>query len=234
MFDNDGVTLNEKHSFRDFGLLIETVHIAPPNPRRHKITIPGRDGDLDLSGITGDITYDNRLIEIGLNGKKQESEWVPFMSGFMNLYHGKTVKIIFDRDPSYYYTGSAVVAADFEKGIEVARFTLSVDADPYKYEIISSLEDWLWDPFCFETDVVREYGSITVDGSRTIMIPAGRKRVIPVILVSADMTVTYKGVAYELSKGMNKIYDLALPEGENELIFSGNGTVSIDYRGGSL
>ncbi len=234
MSDYDGAMLNEKHTYKDLGLFIKTVRIAPPKPRIYKISVPGRDGSLDLTETNGHVTYESRAVEIVLNGKKEESRWVSFMSEFTNLYHGSTVKVIFDCDPSFYYIGRASVAADFERGIEVACFTLAVDADPYKYEITSSLDDWLWDPFCFETDIIREYKDLVVDGSRALMIPALRKRVVPTIYASADMTVTYNGETYPLTVGINKIYDISLPEGENILIFMGHGTVSIDYRGGSL
>ena len=234
MFDDDGAMLNEKHTYRDLGLYIKSIRIAPPKPRVYKITVPGRDGCVDLSEINGGVTYENRSVEIVLNGKKEESAWIPFMSAFMNLYHGRTVKVIFDCDPSYYYIGRASVEADFEKGVEVACFTLALDADPYKYEVTSSLDDWLWDPLCFETDIVREYKDMVVDGSRELVIPALRKRLVPVIYASSDMTVTFNGEIYTLAAGINKIYDISLPEGENVLIFTGHGTVSVDYRGGSL
>jgi len=45
------------------------------------------------------------------------------------------------------------------------------------------------------------------------------------------MTVTYLGVTYDLKAGLNQIGDIWLDEGDHELIFRGNGTVSVDYRG---
>jgi hypothetical protein len=48
------------------------------------------------------------------------------------------------------------------------------------------------------------------------------------------MQVTYNGITYDLPKGKSKVFDIWLGMGDNILIFTGNGTVSIDYRGGSL
>ena len=48
------------------------------------------------------------------------------------------------------------------------------------------------------------------------------------------MTITYNGITYSLAAGENKIYSIALGEGEHTLTFEGNGIVSVEYRGGRL
>ena len=67
-----------------------------------------------------------------------------------------------------------------------------------------------------------------------VIIPGRTMRVIPVFDCSEEMTVSYNGIIYNLPKGKSKSPDLLLGEGDNTLIFTGNGTVSVDYRGGSL
>ncbi len=106
--------------------------------------------------------------------------------------------------------------------------------EPYKYELFSSLEDWLWDSFDFETGVIREYKDLVVNGSLTVDVPGTRKEVLPTITASAAMQVEWKGIRYDLLAGVNKIYAISIPEGDQKLIFYGNGTISIDYRGGIL
>ena len=39
---------------------------------------------------------------------------------------------------------------------------------------------------------------------------------------------------YALTAGDNRISGICITEGDNVLTFAGNGTVSIDYRGGRL
>ena len=111
---------------------------------------------------------------------------------------------------------------------------MSGEVDPYKYEVASSLEDWLWDDFNFETDIIREYGGIKVSGKYELNIYGRRKRVIPVIECDTPMQVTYNGATYDLLNGKSKVFDIWLSEGDNLLTFTGNGTISVDYRGGSL
>lgn len=48
------------------------------------------------------------------------------------------------------------------------------------------------------------------------------------------MEVDFQGKTYKLITGDNEIPDIEIGEGEYTLTFRGNGTVSIDYRGGRL
>ena len=144
-----------------------------------------------------------------------------------------TLDIILDTDPSFYYIGRLTI--DVEKTDRInGKLVMSGEVDPYKYEVASSLEDWLWDDFNFETDIIREYGNIKVSGKYELNIYGRRKRVIPVIECDTPMQVTYNGATYDLPKGKSKVFDIWLSEGDNLLTFTGNGTVSVDYRGGSL
>ena len=56
----------------------------------------------------------------------------------------------------------------------------------------------------------------------------------PTFIASADMSVIFEGITYNLKAGSQKVYDIFLCEGKNELTFTGKGTVSINYIGGSL
>ena len=72
-----------------------------------------------------------------------------------------------------------------------------------------------------------------------MLIPGTRLSVVPVITVSelaegTEMQVAFEGNTYTLAEGENEIADIEIVEGENILIFYGTGTISIDYRGGSL
>ena len=106
--------------------------------------------------------------------------------------------------------------------------------EPYKYEINSSLEDWLWDPFSFETGVIREYKDLVVNGTLWVTISGLRKVQNLKVTSSAAMTVTFENKDYTVPKGTSELLEVRLIQGENYLLFTGNGIISIDYRGGSL
>ena len=95
-------------------------------------------------------------------------------------------------------------------------------------------EDWLWDPFDFEEGVIREYGNQAVDGTLALTVVGSPMPVVPKIIVSADMQVAFGGESYRLKSGENYLPDIEIKEGEHVPIFTGHGTVTVSYRGGSL
>ena len=48
------------------------------------------------------------------------------------------------------------------------------------------------------------------------------------------MNVSYLGNIYQLASGETVVPDIFIGEGNHVLTFIGSGTVSVDYRGGSL
>ena len=62
MYKNTACTLNGKHTYRDYGLYVTNISpVSPPEVRREVITIPGRNGEIDLTeALTGYPIYGNR------------------------------------------------------------------------------------------------------------------------------------------------------------------------------
>ena len=236
MYPNYAATLNGKHTYTDYGLYVTNNDpVEPPEVKAEYIEIPGRNGQIDLTeALTGYTVYNNRQIVLELGGKKRSQDWPGFMSNFLNELHGQSVTVIFDNDPSYYYVGRATVESDYEKGNEIARFTLTINAEPYKYSNQSTTEPWLWDPFSFVDGVIRYYNQIQVDGTAQIQVLGSEMPVIPVFTTSAAMQVEFGGKTYDLAAGNNKIYDIVLMNQAYTLTFTGTGTVSINYKTGRL
>lgn len=231
-----GVLIGEKHSLKDWGLGWISIDLGFPEAKTYEQDVPGADGVLDLTDAMtgGDVKFKNRPISLEFETPDRNFyEWSEIISEIANYLVGKKMKIIMDNDPQFYYIGRLALNAE-KTDRETGKLVLSGDVDPYKYEIASSLEDWPWDPFNFETGVIREYKNLLVDGKLELFIYGRRKRIIPVIECSTAMQVTFEGQTFELSSGKSKVFDICLKEGENLLVFEGNGTVSVDYRGGSL
>ena len=236
MYPNYAATLNGKHTYTDYGLYVTNTNpVEPPEVKAEYIEVPGRNGQIDLTeDLTGYTVYNNRQIVLKLGGRKRSQDWPGFMSNFLNDLHGKSVKVIFDNDPSYYYQGRATVESDYEKGNEIARFTLTINAEPYKYSNQSTTEPWLWDPFSFVDGVIRYYNQLQVDGTAQIQVLGSEMPVIPVFTTSVAMQVEFGGKTYDLAAGNNKIYDIVLMNQAYTLTFTGTGTVSINYKTGRL
>lgn len=229
-----GVTIGEKHSYNDWGLILSSKIISPPKPKLNQISVPVRDGTIDLTEtLTEDIKFEDRMISLTFSVVDKRKTWAEKISDIENYIHGKRMKIVCDDDPAFYYIGRVSVD-NWNSDGRVGKLVVKCTVEPFKYDIVSSAVDWEWDIFDFEQGIINETGELIVDGIRAITLICRRKRMYPIFTASAAMKVKFDGVTYNLPAGSNKIYDIFLCEGENELTFTGNGTISIDYIGGSL
>ena len=235
----DGVTFGTKHSYRDWGLLLKSRPvISPPSPKTVYVDIPGSDGIIDLTeSLTGDVKFDNRTIKCEFVVLDARNRWSDIYSEIMDYLHGQRMKVRLDEDPTYYYEGRLQVN-EWKSDKVTSTITIEGDVEPYKMEMFSSLEDWEWDSFNFETGIIRDYKEIRVDESLTFTIEGRRKSVVPSFTVASDdgsgLQVRFNGTTYDLPDGTSRVLNVVIKNGTNTLYFTGNGTVSIDYRGGRL
>lgn len=235
-------TNEEFHTLDDWGLAIgNNNYIGEPQQHTDFISVKGRNGLLDISdALTGRPTYSSRAIQIQLGGIRQRENWDSVISDFRNKIEGKIIKLTFDNDPAYYWIGRCHIE-NFDRFRSLGTFTLSIpNADPYKYDVVAFNEDWLWDPFNFETGHVTDASEYDITGHTEITLSSGLMPVSPTIIVTninTFLTVQKYGDTrvIDLSLGENKIYSITVNDStESTLIFEGNGTFSINYRGGSL
>lgn len=226
--DFDGVRTD-----KDWGLKLLSVRISPPEIKTKSIDVPGIDGEIDLSEIFGDVRYQNRSIEYVFDAACDLSAWPALTSEIANYLHGRKRKAINGFDRSFYWVGRFEV--DTQKSdCFMSKITITGNVDPYKYDIEDGSESWKWDPFSFRTGIIRNYSKRQINGSGTITIIGRRKRVNPTIITDAEMTVACEGQVISLQPGATVAYELQLGEGRHDLTFTGTGTVTVLYRGGSL
>lgn len=235
----NGVTFGTKHSYRDWGLFLKSRPvISPPSPKTVYVDVPGSDGVIDLTeSLTGDVKYETRKITCEFVVLDARDRWSNIYSEILDFLHGQQMKIILDEDPTFYYIGRLTVN-EWKSSKVTSTITIEGNVEPYKLEMFSSLEDWEWDSFNFETGIIREYESIRVDESLTFTIEGRRKSVVPTFIVQSDdgsgIDVLFGGISHHLPDGSSKVLNIIIKDGVNTLVFTGNGTVSIDYRGGRL
>lgn len=227
------------HTLDDWGCFMHNrQQVTSPDVKWLKADVPGANGNLNYTkSFSGRVNYNNRILHIELFVLDPMRQWDAIYSKMLDALHGQHFHIIFDSDRNYYYDGWAYVVelqSSRQKGIIV----IEADVDPYKYEMQSSLEDWLWDSFSFIDGIIRNYKNLAVNGSYSLLVPGRRMEVVPRFIVSgtggSGLDVTYNDNTYHLTEGENRVPAIDLGEGENILIFTGNGTVSVDYRGGRL
>lgn len=226
--DFDGVRTD-----RDWSLNLLSVRIAPPKAKTKTIDVLGIDGEINLSEIFGDVRYKNREIEYVFSSYCSYEEWPIIVSDISNYLHGRKRKAINGFDRSFYWEGRFEVDSEKEDPA-LQELTITGNVDPYKYDLDDGSGPWKWDPFSFRTGIIRNYSKRQIDGSGTITIIGRRKQVNPTIITDTEMTVACEGQVISLQPGATVLYELQLGEGRHDLTFTGTGTVTVLYRGGSL
>lgn len=225
-----------------------------PELRTEYAEVPGRNGVLDMTEVlTGYPLFDNRKGTLQFFLYDDSLPALTKLNQIRNYLHGKKHKIILNDEPEYYYLGRLMMhdSHPTTEG-EYAVFDLEYDLEPYKYEVVDSTEDWLWDPFNFETGVIREYGRLPLiqNVPKTVTVSGSRKPTPLKVLLSlspgyeqyaefVQVTLSYNGETYHLTYGTNILPMIMLQDEEYEFTFELTGQISdcylsIDYRGGSL
>lgn len=233
------VTFGDKNTYDDWHIVPSSRPLfAPPPVKTNYVDIPGSNGKLDLTdALNGYPVYDNRtgsMEFIVLNGFGQ---WQERYSAISNYLHGQKMKAYLEDDPGWYYEGRFSVN-EWRSDKDWSRIVIDYDVYPYKKEITDSISDWEWDPFNFEEGIIREFKEITVNGSTTIEVTGSEEFVAPLITVNSTdgngMDLLYDGITYHVYDGENKNPNLLIKKTSASMLVTGNGTISILYRGGSL
>lgn len=180
------ITFGKKNTWADWHLVPSTRPLfLPPSTKTQYQDIPGADFDLDLTEVLGGVpVYNAREGSNEFYVMNGYGSWESKYSEIMNYLHGKRMKAVLADDPGYYYEGRFSVNT-WRSEKDWSKIVIDYHVDPYKYEMYSSTEDWLWDPFNFESGVIREYKDLEVAGTYTLTIPGTRKRIVPVFTVGA-------------------------------------------------
>ena len=215
------------------------------------VDIPGSDGHIDLSeALTGYPVYNNRegsLEFIVANGWR--NSWAEGFSRFANWLHGKRLRVVLDDDPEYFYEGRFELNEWTSNNDGTwSNVTIDYNLKPYKYSVYLSTDDWLWDPFSFETGFTYNGGNIQIDGVTSININNDYMHVVPTFDITSDdtkWTIQLNGTTVEIE--MNQSEDqkghmtyknpvLELLPGVNTIVITPQtkGTLNVVFRGGSL
>ena len=212
---NDVIFNQDKSAYLDWKIVLVKADIPLPSPKTSSVDIKGSDGSLDLTEVTGDIKYQNRVCKLQFE-MMDTNNYDELISKISNYLHGKNISFTKTNDSNFYYYGRASIN-DWECSKQKGKLVVTVNAEPYKYEVNVSTQ----------TVIVNNVTEI-------VTIPNLRKRVCPVLEVTGDVTMTFDGVDYKLNEGIQQIVNFTLNEGDNTVKFNGNGTVKIIYRRCSL
>lgn len=230
------------HTYDDWGLYItNNNYIGEPVQNTEFVDVKGRSGLIDLSdALTGYTTYSHREISVELGGLRDREKWDSVISDLRNKVDGKQVRITFDNDILFYWEGRCHIEG-FDRLLTMGTFTFTIpQANPYKYSWQEYNEDWLWSIFDFNNGYTTMKTSHNVDGEFSLVIPTGYRPIVPIITVEAEesqLTVQKgrDGRPIKIYLGKNEVPQILVNGNTEEtIVFKGKGTISINFRGGSL
>ena len=208
-----------KHTADDWDLIMSSKVIGTPTPRSLKVDMGDRDGDLDLSEVMrGRVSYKNRALSFSFTCTAPQPTWADLRDEIAGFIHGKRLMIVDPDTPNHYYIGRCTLHEPSYIGEAIMFLEVSVDADPYR---LSNTETTV---------------SKSVNNGDTMSLINSTMPVVPLITVSANMTIAFGSFSSSLASGSTyEIPKITLASGVNTIrITAGSGTITFTYRQGVI
>lgn len=208
------LTLNNTNLYQTHHILLESFDIPMPEPKITKVSIPGRNGDLDMSeALTGYMAYDNRAIEVqlGIVGNNQNQK----KDEIIQLYGGKIVHLEFSHLDGY-FKGRCIVKGVHQENDAHTSLQLRFDCEPYRYETAVQT---------VKANLTTQMKSLTC---QNFPMPTQ-----PTAITTGNCTIQFKQRQYVYQAGEH-LLPFLLTSGDNFLQVSGTGILTLKYQRGKL
>ena len=198
---NDGATIGGVHT-SEYGLVMTGYEITYPEPDRIQRDIP-YGPTLDFTeALLEDVPYKRRKLTMTFDLVGNYLDFETALLALSNAVHAQWLQVVLDSDPAYYYQGAITVERTKDNPVD-GDVVITCDANPYKLERFPSDGTWEWDPFRFDTGIIRNYVDLPVqvvvsstdrnnflygDVSKAtkLVIPGCRQKVAPRFQFAAD------------------------------------------------
>lgn len=241
-----GAQIGGHHTLKDWALYLKvgSPKISPPETDEYLVQVPGSDTLLNLTNaLDGRPHYKKRTITMELLCTAPKKQWPTIYSNLANAIHGKWLQCKFDDDPGFYWEG--LWSVDMSKDRLSSTVTITGTCNPFKRSVYDGSNDWLWDDFSFETDIVRNYTNIPLKAGEDKEVSiTGAPRAAGIYFqrseTAADIAVSLNGFEVGIlakSTEWQYIEGLRMPDGVvGTLVFAASAdcSVSIKYLGASL
>lgn len=212
-----GITINDKHTWRDHGLGCLQIELSTPEAVTSSISVPGMDGEYDITeAVYGRVTYKIRQFKGEFEGpERSKMEHMAKSALLDKLYAGRKARITLDSDPDHYLMGRLSLEHSHEN--IYGSHIITAECEPYRYK----------------TALTRK--SYNVSESLETTLTNTQMPVCPVFTTEAGgMEVEFDGKRYSVIPGGVQIPEINLSEGENLLKLYGAGLITVEYREGEL
>jgi len=232
----------DEYNSLDWMLILTNCEVGDALARRYEVEVPGRDGKLDMSEALGGVYFENRRIELTfacINYTTQRH--MLLASTVRNAIDGKLCRVSISSDIGYFWRGRCQVDAT-RPGMQYSELVVTVDAEPYKYDTVSSYDAWQWDPFSFVSGVIVQVEDVVLNNeTKSVTLPRDPARGKPILWLnsggsgSVSAKTSGDNAWHLLRSGKNVIPEVRMSAtAETTLMLKGTGTVGIEYRIGSL
>ena len=213
-----GITFGDYNTAEDWGLTMSTKKIPLPAPKTTLVSVPGRDGDIDMTeALDGVVHYDDRpasfVFELLDGTPKKRIELVNEIS---RALHGKLLRIIDQDDYPGYYLIGRVSVTDISHNKAYSTIKVSATCRPWRYAINKVAR----------TIVLTSLARVVVLNNDGDMV------VNPTITISGYMTMEFGTSSAQLSAGTYVLPSFRLKPGLNTLKISGSGSAVFTYQEG--
>ena len=239
-----GVTINGKHTWRDFGLLPppgEAPVIAPPPPKLDLWDFPLVDGAVDLSAVPlNRLFYGIREGRLVFNHARRSETFEGCYSAILGAVHGQTCTLTLDDDPAHAYTGRVWID-EVRSSYITGQIALAYALQPYRTQSAALSTAWHFDDAMADGDppIFTASFSTACTAPRTIINPNSGDIILGsasgsdiVCTVSASCTIYAGGTAYAATA--SSVPGITLHPGKNIVTFapasSGTVNISIAYQ----
>lgn len=192
---------SKKNTWEDWGLVGSSrPTVSPAKPITNLIKVTGMSGFYNASEIlTGYPIYESRtgsfdFIVLNKWNRRDAKRWIDVYNEVCEYLNGQELCCVFEDEPDYFYQGVFSVN-EFASGEYNSTISIDYELQPYKFSRLMSDDDWLWDPFNFETGIIPSdtFKDISVSFAETKIFgdlsdKFGQMPVVPEIVVSSWTT----------------------------------------------
>lgn len=211
------------YTYDTWGLTLTSYSFSPPVYKKNFVSVPGRDGDLDLStALTdGEPRYESRTftatfeISTGTRATREE-----LFREILNTIDGRDT---FIRTP------------DDSKRVIFGRLSVEIKYNDNAHGALTITG--ICQPWRFSSPAKTQTLTASSTPQTATLTNAGRLLVTPTLVVSgtkASVTLTFGGSTWTLAAGTYVLPDLVLLPGDNTIEYSGSGKLKFTWRDGVL
>lgn len=216
----------ERNSLEYYHVILKSVTVGEAAPKYKYIDVPYRNGKLDITDFFGDVTFDNRQIDMEFiipwqYGGDYARQYYSQMASDIG---GMKLKIVFASDDNWYYEGRCTVGS-LSVSDGFFTFTITMDAFPFK------MQDGKISGNSGTVLSQRMLSLIRVAGSGTLSSASITNTTLGTTMTSDFLNT---GGRIGLSATPREIPDIYLTPGTNRISLSGGSGVTIYYRIGML